>query len=651
VVSAAIRTATTIHGFAINPYRPQWTHKLDALRSLQANRYFHRIQQMKFHNLCTTLSPPPHIGSLLGLGDKFCIEQGTPHPDWVESISRFRRSIRLKHIFGNQEEENNESYNPRLYIPSTWQPNAIPDGPIESQLLSFAHRVESASAIHVKALRPKFNLSKHQYTLLKTMKEDNRFVVALSDKNLGPVIIERKVYIQRVFDDHLLSATYDRLTEEEALLRMATCKLKVIRLFSKYKDYLPTDEVTYFERGLKQDHRIPLFYILFKIHKTPWTTRPVVSCCGSFLNLFSKWLDEKMKLLLPLSTTYIRDSFQVLEDVAAIGPLPPNARLFTADAVSMYTNIDKQHAGEVFRAWFTSYPEEIPSTFPTEFFLSCLEIVMSNNVFSFGDTFWQQKSGTAMGTSCACLYATLYCALHERQTVLPKYGSSLLFFKRFIDDILGIWIGTDSEWESFQSSLNFGTLCWEFTPLSTSVDFLDLTLSIDLTTKTISTKTFQKSMNLYLYLPPNSAHPPGVLRSTVYGNLRRYWYQNTQLSDFQAIVRDFARRLVARGHNREVINQLLITSAQRLDTASRTPTVPGSTAQHATISALFFHQEFHPRGLPRESVRRAYETLCAKNSGFSKFILAYKRPRNLRDALIPSRLKGLPPASEFLPPT
>lgn len=155
-------------------------------------------------------------------------------------------------------------------------------------------------------------------------------------------------------------------------------------------------------------------------------------------------------------------------------------------------------------------------------------------------------------------------------------------------------------------------------------------------------------MNLYLYLPPNSAHPPGILSSTIYGNLRRYWLQNTNLTDFQAIVRDFARRLIARGHNREVINRLLINSAKRLDLASRT-NVPCSPACSATISALFFHQEFHPRGISRESICRAYGKLCAKHSGFLKFILAYKRPRNLRDALIPSRLQGLPPASSFLP--
>lgn len=616
---------------------------------MQSSRYFHRIQQMRYHNLCTTLSPPPHLGSLLGLSDKFCIEQGVPHPDWKSSIFRFRRSIRLRHQFGKSD---TELKHPKMYINSNYQPDPVADGPIESNMLSLAHWLESSSGQHIKALRPKFNLSKHQHSLLKTLKEDDRFVVALSDKNLGPVVIERKIYIQRVFDDHLLKeAMYSRLTEGAALLQMAQSKLELIRLFEKHRKSLPAETVTYFERGIKQEHRIPLFYILFKIHKDPWMTRPVVSCCGSFLNLFSKWLDDQMKQLLPLATTYLKDSNQVLQETGDLGRLPPNAHLFSADAVAMYNFIMWLHAEEVFRTWFSDYANEIPPGFNVEFFMSCLKMVMTNNVFSFGDTFWLQNSGTAMGTSCACLYATLYCALHERHTVLPRFGSSLLYFKRFIDDVVGVWIGSAEDWILFQTSLNFGALKWTFTPLSQTVDFLDLTLTIDPTTRRITTKTFQKPMNLYLYLPPNSAHPPGVLRSTVYGCLSRYWSQNSSVKDYQAIVRAFARRLIARGHNREVINRLLISSAQRLDRAPRGPRPPCQQVQQATVSALFFHQEFHPRGLPRERIRRAYDTLCAKHSGFDKLILAYKRPKNLRDALIPSRLLGLPPASEFLPPT
>eukprot|EP00978_Attheya_sp_CCMP212_P028191 scaffold96603_cov44-Attheya_sp.AAC.2 len=57
-----------------------------------------------------------------------------------------------------------------------------------------------------------------------------------------------------------------------------------------------------------------------------------------------------MKLLLPLTTTYLRDSNQVLEEIRSLRSLPTGAKLFTADTVSMYTNIHPDHGLEVFAA-------------------------------------------------------------------------------------------------------------------------------------------------------------------------------------------------------------------------------------------------------------------------------------------------------------
>jgi len=66
---------------------------------------------------------------------------------------------------------------------------------------------------------------------------------------------------------------------------------------------------------------------------------------------------------------------------------------------------------------------------------------MNINEFVFGGTFWNQKTGTAMGTPSAPTYTNLFFAIHEDR-ILPKYSAKLLTYTRYIDDIFGIWIMT-----------------------------------------------------------------------------------------------------------------------------------------------------------------------------------------------------------------
>ena len=70
---------------------------------------------------------------------------------------------------------------------------------------------------------------------------------------------------------------------------------------------------------------------------------------------------------------------------------------------------------------------------------------MNNNLFEWGNMYLLQKRGTAMGTSSACEWATLYYGVHETQTLLPIWERQLELLSRFIDDMFGIWT-PDPEW-------------------------------------------------------------------------------------------------------------------------------------------------------------------------------------------------------------
>ena len=53
-----------------------------------------------------------------------------------------------------------------------------------------------------------------------------------------------------------------------------------------------------------------------------------------------------------------------------------------------------------------------------------------------------------------------------------------------------------------------------------SIDFMDMTISINKLNK-IETILFEKRLNLHQYIPPHSAHLPGLLPGIVYGTLFR----------------------------------------------------------------------------------------------------------------------------------
>ena len=146
----------------------------------------------------------------------------------------------------------------------------------------------------------------------------------------------------------------------------------------------------YFQCSYKQHHCVPMFYSMPKLHKTPFSTRPIISCINSFGAIFSTWLDYQMKQIVPFIPAYLPDLNTLLTDLKNIADLPHNAKIFTADAVSMYTIIDTMTGVQAFQTWFEVYSHELLHDFPCLLFIKVLEYIMRNNVFQFDNTHWLQ---------------------------------------------------------------------------------------------------------------------------------------------------------------------------------------------------------------------------------------------------------------------
>ena len=176
-----------------------------------------------------------------------------------------RRDIRIKYMFTGREEE--RDYNPSLYIKSDWQPpNA--NAQIEHRIDKFETMLSSAREQILNNTRPSSNLSSIQQNLMKTMKDNPDFIIVNTDKNLGPAIIEREVYIKNILTEHLNTKTYKSITANEAhdILVKLERELTFLVTIEHERD-LTDGEKQYFQQALATSDRIAQFYGTAKVHK------------------------------------------------------------------------------------------------------------------------------------------------------------------------------------------------------------------------------------------------------------------------------------------------------------------------------------------------------------------------------------------------
>jgi hypothetical protein len=118
---------------------------------------------------------------------------------------------------------------------------------------------------------------------------------------------------------------------------------------------------------------------------------------------------------------------------------------------------------------------------------------------------------------------------------------------------------------------------WESPGPGCAVDYLDLNIQIN-RDGTLTTSTFQKPMNLYLFRPPASVQPPSILYGLIYGTLHRLFWQNSEKDTFETLSLKFFQQLQARGHSTSKLAQLFLKAATRVDVSSiPVPKPPNNT--------------------------------------------------------------------------
>ena len=627
--------------------------------------YFERPTNFAFHDLTTFIKPPPNLKSLLGNSLKYIPTQRFTNNFTklsTESLTRLNRDLDIRMFFAGDKIEDNDDFDSAMHIKSDWTPPTYGiNQELQERFKQFTLRMKPL----FKKRKGKSNLLKHQRTTLRNLQQRKDLMIVQCDKNLGPAVIETEKYIQLAFKDHLNdSNTYKFLSPFEAAMKIGQIKLALASWIKKYANKVNTQCNKYMTKRLKANKDpYAYLYLTMKVHKgtNPLKSRPICSYSGCLLEPLGQAINKLLQPFAQQQPTYLKNSLDLKQKLEALGTLPPNTFLFTADAQSMYTNLPIDHAIQCIRDHLRSMNNP---TIPIQAIVTGLKLIMHNNIMKFGDCIILQKDGTAMGAPPAPPVAQISYGTHEERFV-PLFQSTLLAYYRYIDDVFGAWTITDMAtdpalWLSFQAHMqDFPGLTWDISPRSKQVDFLDLTITIGDDNRFHFT-LFEKVLNLHLYLPSGSAHPPGVLLGLVHGNVRRIHTLCSAPEDRRARTNEMFKHLLARGYKapallpifEKAIRKVTGNSGPSTATVGFSPTQPAPLAEEEEEEVprpIFFHLRYHPDDPPSSAIQQAWRDTMSNpphktpladlcnykriRCGMSRLIVAYSRPHNLGNLL------------------
>lgn len=551
---------------------------------------------------------------MLGLSRKFIpTERYSMSPDDLDkSFQDLERDCHLKVFFAGDPMDNKPE---PLYVKSVWRPplGSIPQE-VDNRLYHFFRRMRNL----FKRRRGVSNLLPFQQRLLAWLKQHPSWIIANTDKNLGPCVIELEQYIRDALTHLQNSEIYEFLTEQEAAAEARRLSSEIMdwTVYGRRVKSLSDMEIKYIRKYMGENSEDPhgYFYLMYKVHKDVLSTRPVCSDCASITNPIGKWVDVMLQPIAQSMPTYFKDSFafkELIDDIV----VPIGARVFTSDAVSMYTNIDTNAALSVICPYLRDNETEF-GHYHAETLIRALEIVMNNNIIRLGDRYVRQVSGTAMGKPPAPPWATLFEGIHEIE-FLPRWQEHLLLYKRFIDDIFAIWIPytdpTEDEvnWQALQAEVNDNHgLEWVFTERSMSAVFLDMTAKIQLD-GSIKTSLYEKPMALYLFIPSHSAHPPGVLHGHICGNVLRIFRLNSDEEDIIQDTLEFFQRFTRRGYNRDVLTPFFLKAIDNarnfLATSKETRAANKARKHEEATRRLYLHIKYHPQNPTAHQIQQLFD--------------------------------------------
>ena len=229
----------------------------------------------------------------------------------------------------------------------------------------------------------------------------------------------------------------------------------------------------------------------------------------------------------------------------------------------------------------------------------------------------------------------------KTQTILD----AILLWKRFIDDILFFWRGSEEDLLAFISHLNAShpTIKFEakagdsYNFTTRSINFLDLTIWID-DAGFIQTTLYSKPCRVVSYLLPSSSHPSHITQNIPYSLAYRLKRIESLQCNLEMNLSNLKSELVSRGYIPRSVQASIdrVMELSREDTLQKVPRPPNNRV----VLSLPFDKR-----LPDIAARIRHRHQCLLDSDINAReymplppMLSFTRTKNLRDILIRAKL-------------
>jgi len=296
--------------------------------------------------------------------------------------------------------------------------------------------------------------------------------------------------------------------------------------------------------------RTPLIYFLKKLHKNPISVRPIVSHINSPTANISAFIDHLLKPIVKEIPHILSNSLEIITDLQNQNFIN-NTLLVTLDVTSLYPNIPIEESISIILNYIKE--QNNPMHPPLCILNNLLSFVLDYNCFNFGDLFFLQVHGIAMGTKLAPNYANLFMADFESKHVFT-YPIQPSYYRRYINDIFFIWNHPISELDNFIDHLNSVHPTIKFTKSvsNTTITFLDLDIYIE--NNQFQTKTHFKTTNTFSYLHGHSNHPPSTFKGVIKGENIRILRNTSQASTYNDTINFITQQFKIRKYPSHLTN-------------------------------------------------------------------------------------------------